>query len=105
MTRPIAFRMMLKPGMAEEYRRRHDAIWPDLAEALRRAGIYDYSIFLDEDTNALFAVLRLRPDETRDTLPALPVMQRWWDYMADLMEVQPGNRPVEAPLTPMFHLA
>ncbi|ANC87495.1 MULTISPECIES: L-rhamnose mutarotase [Sphingomonas] len=105
MSQPIAFRMMLKPGMAEEYRRRHDAIWPDLAEALREAGIYDYSIFLDEETNALFAVLRLHPDDKRDALPAKPVMQRWWDYMADLMEVQPGNRPVEAPLTPMFHFA
>lgn len=105
MSQPIAFRMMLKPGMAEEYRRRHDAIWPDLADALREAGIYDYSIFLDEETNALFAVLRLHPDDKRDALPTKPVMQRWWDYMADLMEVQPGNRPVEAPLMPMFHFA
>lgn len=104
MSRPIAFRMMLKPGMAEEYRRRHDAIWPDLAEALREAGIHDYSIFLDEETNALFAVLRLHPDDKRDALPGQPVMQRWWDHMADLMEVRPDNRPVEAPLTPMFYL-
>lgn len=105
MSEQVAFRMMLKPGMADEYRRRHDALWPDLTKALRAAGIYDYSIFLDDETNALFAVLRLRPDNTRETLPHQPVMQRWWDYMADLMEVQPGNRPVEAPLTPMFHLA
>ncbi len=104
MSQPIAFRMMLKPGMAAEYRRRHDAIWPDLADALRTAGIHDYSIFLDEATNALFAVLRLHPNDTRDALPGQPVMQRWWDYMADLMEVGADNRPVEAPLTPMFHL-
>jgi L-rhamnose mutarotase len=99
-----AFRMQLKPGAAAEYRRRHDEIWPELANVLRAAGIHDYSIFLDEETLHLFAVLKLRPDHTRDQLPGLPVMQRWWDYMADLMVTGPGTRPREWPLTPMFHL-
>lgn len=101
-----AFRMMLKPGMADEYRRRHDALWPDLAAALTAAGIHDYAIFLDEETNALFAVLKVRDGEDRRAaLPAQPVMQRWWNHMADIMEVEPFNRPKEVPLTPMFHFA
>jgi L-rhamnose mutarotase len=100
-----AFRMKLKPGMADEYRRRHDALWPDLAEALSSAGIYDYSIFLDEETLHLFAVLKLRDGETSAALPGLPVMRRWWDYMADLMETDDTKRPSEWPLVPMFHLA
>jgi len=99
-----AFRMQLKPGVVDEYRRRHDEIWPELAQALRAAGIYDYSIFLDPTTLALFAVLKLKPDHQRDTLPALPVMRRWWDYMADLMLTEPDHRPCEWPLQPMFHL-
>ncbi|PWF47819.1 L-rhamnose mutarotase [Massilia glaciei] len=98
-----AFRMKLKPGTVDEYRRRHDTLWPELADALRGAGIYDYSIFLDEETLHLFAVLKLRPDDSSASLPAQPVMQRWWDSMADLMETEPGNRPREWPLTPMFH--
>lgn len=97
-----AFRMKLKPGAMEEYKRRHDVLWPDLAEALRSAGIYDYSIFLDEATLDLFAVLKLRDGDTSAALPQQPVMRRWWDYMADLMEVEPGNRPCEWPLMPMF---
>ena len=101
--RPLAFRMQLKPGVAAEYKRRHDDLWPDLAEALTKAGIYDYSIFLDEETMALFAVLRLRPDHDRDALPHQPVMRRWWDYMADLMEVHPDNKPREWPLKPVFY--
>jgi L-rhamnose mutarotase len=100
-----AFRMQLKPGTVDEYRRRHDAIWPELAEAISAAGIYDYSIFLDEETLALFAVLKLRDDNSREALPDHPIMQKWWDYMAPLMEVEPGNRPKEWPLTPLFHLA
>lgn len=100
-----AFRMQLKPGYVEEYRRRHDAIWPELAELLRDTGISDYSIFLDEETLALFAVLDLADDNRRDSLPDHPIMKRWWDHMAPLMEVEPGNRPREWPLTPLFHLA
>ena len=96
--------MQLKPGMVAEYHRRHGAIWPELTEALTAAGIYDYAIFLDEETLALFAVLKLRPDHESDSLPTLPVMRRWWDHMAPLMEVGPDNRPVEWPLVPMFHL-
>ena len=40
-----AFRMQLKPGMAEEYRRRHDEIWPELVEAIKDAGISNYTLF------------------------------------------------------------
>ncbi len=100
----IAFLMHLKVGCEVEYRRRHDEIWPDLAAALREAGICDYSIFLDEQTSNLFAVLRLRPDNTREVLPDLPVMRRWWDSMADLMDVDGTNKPVERALKPMFHM-
>lgn len=99
-----AFRMKLKPGAADEYRRRHDQIWPELAQLLRDAGICDYSIFLDEETLHLFAVLKLKPDNSREALPRHPVMQRWWDYMADLMETDPSKRPREWPLVRMFHL-
>lgn len=100
-----AFRMQLKPGAIEDYKRRHDEIWPELAEAISAAGIYDYSIFLDEESLALFAVYKLRPNDRRMELAGLPVMRRWWDSMAPLMEAEPGNRPREWPLTPMFHLA
>ena len=99
-----AFRMQLKPGTVEEYRRRHDEIWPQLVELLSASGIHDYSIFLDEETLALFAVLKLRADNSRDALPKHPIMKLWWDHMAPLMEVEPGNRPKEWPLVPMFHL-
>lgn len=100
-----AFRMKLKPGSVAEYRKRHDEIWPELAELLGDAGIYDYSIFLDEETLDLFAVFKLRPDSGIAALPAHPLMQRWWDSMAPLMEVEPGNRPREWPLARVFHLA
>jgi L-rhamnose mutarotase len=100
----IAFLMRLKPGAEAEYRKRHDEIWPELSSALIAAGIRDYSIFLDSETLDLFAVLKLTPDNARETLPQLPIMRRWWDYMADLMLVDETNRPVERPLDLVFHM-
>ncbi|MDE3121962.1 MAG: L-rhamnose mutarotase [Paracoccaceae bacterium] len=99
-----AFRMRLNPGMAEEYRRRHDAIWPELSALLSEAGVRDYSIHLDPETNLLFGVLWRREDHEMDALPDHPVMRRWWAHMADIMEVKPNNEPVSVPLVPMFHL-
>ena len=99
-----AFRMKLKPGTTAEYKRRHDEIWPELTQLLGEAGIYDYSIFLDEEDMHLFAVLKLKEVNKRDLLPSQPVMRRWWVYMQDLMYTQPDGRPNEWPLTPLFHL-
>lgn len=100
----IAFLMQLKPGAEAEYCKRHDEIWPELSQALTAAGIADYSIFLDPQTLNLFAVLKLKPDNARETLPTLPIMRRWWDHMADLMLVDESNKPIERPLTLVFHM-
>jgi len=100
-----AFKMKLKPGFATEYQRRHNAIWPELAALLQEYGISDYSIFLDEETLTLFAVQKLDESFSRDTLPQHPVMRRWWDYMADIMETNPDHSPVVTELRPVFHLA
>jgi L-rhamnose mutarotase len=99
-----AFKMKLKPGVAAEYKTRHDEIWPELAAELRAAGVSDYSIFLDEETLTLFAVQKLSDDNTAASLPQSPVVRKWWDYMAPLMEVQPDHAPVAKPLPEVFHL-
>ncbi len=99
-----AFTMKLKPGNLAEYKKRHDEIWPELAAALRAAGVSDYSIFLDEETLTLFAVQKLAEGNTAAQLPAAPIVRKWWDYMAPLMEVHPDHAPVSKPLREVFHL-
>lgn len=99
-----AFKMTLKPGCAQEYRRRHDAIWPKLVDLLRTSGVRDYSIYLDEPTLTLFGVLWRSSDHKMATLPEQEVMQEWWDYMADLMETEANNQPVAKTLPCVFHL-
>ena len=99
-----AFRMRLNPGCKDEYKRRHDAIWPDLVALLKGAGISDYSIHLDAETNILFGVLWRSDDHGMDDLPAHPVMRKWWAHMADIMETGPDDEPVAVPLATVFHM-
>lgn len=99
-----AFKMKLKPGAAAEYKKRHDALWPELADALRAAGVSDYSIFLDEETLTLFAVQKLSDTHTAAELPQTEIVKKWWAHMAPLMEARPDNAPVCAGLTEVFHL-
>lgn len=100
----VAFRMTLNPGEAAEYRRRHDEIWPELVEELRQRGVIDYRIFLDPETQALFAVMTRRRDHTLDTLPRTEVMQRWWAMMGDIMRTHPDQSPEQVDLEEMFIL-
>ena len=99
-----AFKMKLNPGCSEEYKKRHDEIWPDLVTILKEAGVSDYSIHLDEETYSLFGVLWRIEDHKMGELPGEEIMQRWWSYMADIMETNPDNEPVAVPLQLMFHM-
>jgi L-rhamnose mutarotase len=100
----IAFVMQLHAGCEEEYRRRHSSIWPELAALLRETGIRDYSIFLDEKTLQLFAVLQIDDAMKLDSLAGQPVMRRWWEYMKDMMDTNPDQSPVMVSLREIFHL-
>jgi L-rhamnose mutarotase len=100
-----AFTMQLKPGFEAEYQRRHDEIWPELADLLHEAGVSDYSIFLDEKSLVLFGVLKRTDNHTMDDLPNTPLMKKWWAYMADIMDTNPDNSPIAVPLKPVFYMA
>ena len=100
-----AFRMQLHPGMQDEYIRRHTTIWPELIDLLQNAGISDYSIHLDPQTNALFGVLWRKQSHGMAALPDHPVMRRWWAHMADIMETGSDNAPIAVPLHCVFHMA
>jgi len=99
-----AFKMYLKPGYESEYERRHNAIWPELKKLLKDAGVDDYSIFWDRDTNLLFAVQKVEGESGSQDLGTNPIVKKWWDYMADIMEVNPDNSPVSVPLQEVFYL-
>lgn len=99
-----AFKMYLKPGFEAEYERRHAQIWPELKDLLSENGVYDYSIFWDKETNILFACQKVDGSASSQDLGSNPVVQKWWDYMADIMEVNPDNSPVTIVLQEVFHM-
>lgn len=100
----VAFKMRLFKGQEVEYKRRHDQIWPELQALLKKHGITDYSIFLDEETNVLFGVLNIDDPRLLDKLPEEPVMQKWWSYMKDIMETNQDNSPISISLKEVFYL-
>ena len=96
--------MKLFPGKEAEYKKRHDEIWPELQQLLTQSGISEYSIFLDPETLNLFGILKIKDSVSLDQLPAHEVMQRWWNYMSDIMESNPDHSPISIPLKEVFYL-
>jgi L-rhamnose mutarotase len=104
MAERIAFRMNLYPGQVDEYEKRHEEIFPELAEALKNAGVSDYSIWHDPESNHLFGILTRADDHTLAALPDAEIMNRWWAHMADVMETDANNVPTQVPLKRVFLL-
>jgi len=100
----VAFKMKLLPGFSEEYKKRHDEIWPDLVDLLKQAGMKDYSIFLEEDTNLLFAIFSAEDTDAINKLAEHQLMQDWWKYMSDISVSNADNSPVITPLKEVFYL-
>ena len=99
-----AFKMYLNPGMKAEYKKRHDAIWPEMKKLLKEAGIFEFSIFLDEETNTLFAFQKISGEQGSQDLGKNEVVQKWWKHMADIMHTYSDNSPVSIELEEVFHL-
>ena len=82
-----AWVLEVRPGYEDEYKKRHDGIWPEMLEALRAAGIRNYSIFRHGLT--LFGYFET--DDLAATVAALakdPVNARWSQSMAPLMKIE-----------------
>ena len=98
------FKMKLYEGMAEEYEKRHNRLWPEMKDMIHEYGGKNYSIFLDKDTNVLFGYIEIENElkwaETADTA----INRKWWNFMADIMETNQDNSPVCIDLMPVFHL-
>jgi len=101
----IAFKMKLFKGKEDEYKKRHDEIWPELKSLLKTTGIEDYSIFLDTETNVLFGVLKIEDPRKLEELPYRPIMKKWWSYMKDIMETNEDESPVSVRMSEVFYLS
>ncbi|MDQ0253406.1 L-rhamnose mutarotase [Evansella vedderi] len=96
--------MKVYPGHFEEYKKRHDELWPEMGEMLKEHGAHNYSIFLDEETGNLFAYVEIEDEERWSKVAETEICQKWWAYMKDIMETNPDNSPVAKELKDVFYL-
>ncbi len=100
----LAFKMHLNEGQKEEYIKRHNEIWPELKKLLKDAGVSEYSIFLDEETNTLFAFQKVSGTAGSQNLGETEIVQKWWEYMSDIMKTNLDNSPVVVELEEVFYM-
>lgn len=102
----ICFLLKVKPTHLDEYRRRHQEVWPDMLAALRATGWRNYSLFLRDD-GLLVGYLETEDfDAARAGMAAQEVNARWQAEMAPFFEALDGRRPDEGLiiLEEVFHL-
>ncbi len=99
-----AFKMKLYDGLADEYEKRHNELWPEMVEQIHAHGGKNYSIFLDHETNILFGFIEIEDEENWAKLANTEINRKWWDFMADIMETNPDNSPVAKDLVELFYL-
>jgi L-rhamnose mutarotase len=99
-----AFLMTLRPGCRDEYERRHNPIWPELQEVLKRHGVSNYSIFLEPGSERLFAYAEVESEELWQRIAGTDACRRWWAHMKELMLTNEDNSPSTVGLDEVFHL-
>ncbi len=98
------FKMKLYEGMAAEYEKRHNELWPEMKRMIHEHGGKNYSIFLDEETMILYGYIEIEDEELWAKGADTAINRKWWDFMADIMETNPDNSPVSEDLHLVFHL-
>lgn len=96
--------MSVRAGREQEYARRHQPIWPELEATLLAHGVRTYTIFLDPNTNDLFAYVEFASEAEWNAVASTDVCRRWWAHMRELMPSQPDDSPVTMPLDEVFHI-
>jgi L-rhamnose mutarotase len=102
MTQRAGFVLRVKPDKVDEYVRAHREVWPELLEALKGAGIRNYTIF--RAGNEMFGYFEADDlAQAEEFLAAQDVSARWQDAMAELLEERvPDQGP--PPLEEIFRL-
>ena len=84
----MAWKGRIKDGKKAEYIKRHDELWPEMADLLKSAGIRNYTIFCT-DENVLFGYYECEKGVAfaEKTQAGSPVVDRWNEYMKDILEL------------------
>ena len=100
-----SFRMTLKEGKLEEYKKKHDEVWPEISKILTSSGVTNYSIYYDKKDNTLIEYMELTDDNTFDQMEELETIKKWNIFMKDLLATKSKEdaSPVVDELLEVFH--
>jgi len=98
------FAMKVFPDEHEEYERRHNEIWPEMLEELRKHGASNYSIFLEKETNTLFGYVEIEDEAMWSKMAETKINKKWWAFMESVMETNSDLSPVSKELKEVFHM-
>lgn len=99
-----AFVMSLKPGCEEDYKKRHQPIWPELEIILREHGVVSYSIFLHQDKRQLLAYAEIEDEDRWKAIADTEVCKKWWKWMSEIMDTHEDMSPLAIDCSEVFHL-
>ncbi|CAL1519359.1 L-rhamnose mutarotase [Chitinophaga sp. MM2321] len=101
-----AFLIQAKDGMAAEYERRHNPIWPELEEIYNRHGVHNFSIFLQKETGFLFGYLEVEDEAAYNRIGEYDICKEWWQHMTEVLvcEHASSTKGKEEMLREVFHL-
>ncbi len=97
-----AWKAILKPGMKEEYIKRHDELWPEMAELLQSAGIHNYTIWNIGDELFGYYECEKGVDYAEKVQAESPVVARWNVHMSGLMDMVKDESGAAARLETVF---
>ena len=100
----VCFQLQVKPERLQEYRERHEAVWPDMVEALARTGWHNYSLFVRDDGLLIGYFETPSLEDAHAGMAATEVNARWQEEMADLF-VDLGDDPGARADTSFLRLA
>lgn len=100
-----AFVMSVSPNKHDEYKIRHNEIWPDLETALKNHGASKYSIFLHPESSQLFAYVEIESENKWNDLAETDICKKWWKFMSDIMPSNPDFSPITEELDEVFRLS
>ena len=100
-----SFRLTLKEGKYDEYKKKHDEIWPELSQILTDIGISNYSIHFDQNNNSLIEYMELSDDNNFNKMEDFEIVKKWNIFMRDLLVTVSNDdpSPVVEELIPVFY--
>ena len=103
----VCFLLKVKPDRLDEYKARHQSVWPDMLAALSETGWHNYSLFLRDDGLLVGYLETPNFQKALDGMAEREINARWQAAMGQYFENLEGQRPDEGLLVleEVFHLA